>query len=229
MKTSNYITLSFFIFLFGGIFVLFLSAKLDPKGSLHPEFVTEEKVLDNFSVLVAEAGAEVSLRQGQTTKMQLWYQKGNSCTLPPFTVRNDTLFLYSCKDGKHNATVQVFCNSLKSIQEKEAAQVWIDKEFQADTMLVKLDKAEFSYYSEKDSPKRISLTLIADQSKVNIGETNFEKLEIQLNNTKMNVWNNSIVSLSGSIKNYSELYIATCKKISLDVDSTSSYQLYKRN
>lgn len=229
MKTSNYIAISFLIFLFGGIFILFLSARIDPRGSFHQEFLTQEKALDNFSVIIAEQGAGIHLRYGQTSKISIQYSKGDTCSLPPFAVRNDTLFVSSYPDKKKQRIVDVYCNGLKSIQEKEAAHVKIEKQFQADTLLVKLDKAEFSFYSEKDSPKRISLTLIADQSKVYIGDTNFERLEIQLNNTEMNVWRNSISSLSGSVKNHSKLYIDTFKKISLEVDSTSNYQFSKRN
>jgi hypothetical protein len=225
MKTSNYIAISFLIFLFGGIFVLFLSARIDPRGSFHQEFLTQEKALDSFSVIVAEQGAGIHLKYGQTSKMVVDYPKGDTCSLPPFTVRNDTLFVSSYSYKKKQRSVDVYCSGLKSIQEKNAAHVTIERQFQADTLLVKLDKAEFSYYSEKDSPQKISLTLIADQSKVQIGETDLEKLDIQLNNTEMNVWNNSIGSLSGSIKNQSKLYLDTFRKISLEVDSTSTYRL----
>lgn len=229
MKTSNYIAISFLIFLFGGIFILFLSARIDPRGSYHQEFFTQEKVLDNFSVIIAEQGAGIHLRYGQAPKMSIQYSKGDTCSLPPFTVRNDTLFVSSYSYKKKQRPVDVYCNGLKSIQEKNAAHVTIEKQFQADTLMVKLDNAEFSYYSEKDNPDRISLTLFADQSKVNIGETNFEKLEIQLNNTEMNVYNNSIGNLSGSIKNHSKLYIDTFRKINLEADSTSNYQFSKRD
>ena len=59
MKTSNYIIIAFFIFLFGGIFLLFLAAKIDPLGSYSQEFLSLEKPLENFSVTVAEAGADI--------------------------------------------------------------------------------------------------------------------------------------------------------------------------
>lgn len=229
MKTSNYIAISFLIFLFGGIFILFLAARIDPRGSFHQEFLTQEKVLDSFSVIIAEQGAGIRLRYGQTSKMSVDYPKDDTCSLPPFTVRNDTLFVSAYSYRKKQRPVDVYCNGLKSIQEKNAAHVTIEKEFQADTLIVKLDNAEFSYYSEKDSPGKISLTLIADQSKINIGETNLEKLEIQLNNTEMNVYNNSIGNLSGSIKNHSKLYVDTFRKINIEVDSTSNYQFSKRD
>lgn len=229
MKTSNYIIISFFVFLFGGVFVLFLAAKIDPRGSYNQEFLSHEKALDNFSVVVAERGANIRLKSGQTSKMSLQYPKGDTCALPPFIVRNDTLFVSSYLDKEKQREVSVYCNSLKSIQEKDSAKVTIEKQFEADTLLVKLQNAEFSHFSESNSPKRICLTLIAYQSEVYIGDTNFDKLEIQLNNTNMNVWNSSIVCLSGTLKDQSKLSAEASNKLNLETDSTSTYQLSRNN
>jgi hypothetical protein len=229
MKTSNYIILSFFVFLFGGVFVLFLSAKIDPRGSGKQTYLALDQPLDSFSVVIAGPGANIRLRPGEIKKMQLIYPKGDSCIFPPVTVRNDTLFVSSYPDKKKQREVSVYCNGLKSIQEKEGAKVTIEKQFEADTLLVKLQNAEFSHFSDVNSPKRICLTLIADQSKINIGETNFDHLEIQLDQTEMNTWNNSINNLSGSIKNHSRLNTSAFNRINLDVDPTSNYSLYKHN
>lgn len=229
MKTSNYILISFFVFLFGGVFLLYISAKYIPHLYIDQEYSALEKPLDPFSVLIAKPGATVRLRPGETLKMSLFYTKSDSCTLPPFTVRNDTLFVSAYPDNLKQREVNVYCNSLKSIQEEERAKISIEKQFDADTLLVKLESAEFSYFSEQDSPKRITLTLIANRSKVNIGETNFDHLDIQLNESKMNVWNNSINNLTGSITNNSNLNIVEFKKINLEVDETSKYQLSKNN
>ncbi len=229
MKTSNYITIAYFIFLFGGVLTLFIAAKNNSESNFDQKYAFLEKPLDAFSVLIVEPGAELRLRYGEPSTMKLIYPIGDTITLPPFTVRNDTLFVSSNPDNKMHGSVDLYCNSLKSIQEKSGAKVWIEKEFQADTLLVNLEGAEFSYFAERGSPKRVTLTLTANRSEISIGETNFDHLDIQLNESKMNVWNNSINNLTGSITNNSNLNIVRFKKISLEVDETSKYQLSKNN
>ncbi|HZL10475.1 MAG TPA: hypothetical protein VFC65_10785 [Prolixibacteraceae bacterium] len=227
MKTSNYILISFFVFLFGGVFLLFISAKYIPHLYNDQEYSTLEKPLDPFSVLIAKPGSKIRLRPGETLKMSLFYPKSDSCTLPPFTVRNDTLFVSSYPDNMKQREVNVYCNSLKSIQEEKRSEVWIEQQFHSDSLLVKLDQSKFSYYSEKNSPIKASLIFIADQSNIFIGGAKFNKLEIQASSTKINGWNGSFGSLSGTLKNHSELSISRSNKINLEADSTSTYNIQK--
>lgn len=229
MKTSNYITIAYFIFLFGGILTLFIAAKNNPESNLGQNYLVNEKPIDAFSVVIAEPGAKIRLRPGETPKMSLYFPEGDSCTFPPFSVRNDTLFVYAHSESKNSFEVNVYCNNLKSIQEKAQAKVWVEKDFQADSLLVKLENAEFSHFSNFNSPERINLTLIANQSQIHIGETNFDHLDIQLNESNMNVWNNSINNLTGSITNNSNLNLVRFKKISLEADESSRYQFSKNN
>lgn len=229
MKTSNYITIAYFIFLFGGILTLFIAAKNNPESNLGQKYLVNEKPLDSFSVVIAEPGSKIRLRPGETPKMSLYYPEGDSCNLPPFSVRNDTLFVFANSDGSKNHEVSVYCKNIKSIQEKGQAIVWVEKNFQADSLLVKLENAEFSHFSDRNSPERINLTLIASHSQINIGETNFDHLDIQLSESNMNVWNNSINNLTGSITNNSNLNLVRFKKISLEADESSRYQFSKNN
>ena len=224
MKTSNYITISFFVFLFGGIFILFLAAKIDPRGSLHQEFLKQEKALDNFSVVVAEAGADIRLKSGQTPKMSLNFLKGDSCKFPPFIVRNDTLFVSSFSGKAKHRTVEVDCKDINTIQGKDTAKIWVEQ-FHSDTLNVKLNKSDFRYSSNKENAKSLLLKVEANQSKINIWDSNFDEIEILLNQTEMR--GNFCGSLSGSLKDHSNLSAGASNRINLETDSTSTYRLDK--
>ena len=67
MKTSNIIFISFLIFLFGGITLLFIGSKYyELEENLIS--VSQEKPLAPFSVVVAEPGANFSLKMARKIK-----------------------------------------------------------------------------------------------------------------------------------------------------------------
>lgn len=227
MKTSNYISIAYLVFLFGGVFMLFLAAKIDPRGYYNQEFLSLEKPLDNFSVVIAEAGADIRLKSGQTSKISLQYPKGDTCSLPPFFVRNDTLFVSSYPEKEKQKTVEVECNGIKSIQGKEKSQVSIEN-FHTDTLSIKLSNAELdAYFDNAQRSTTLLFSILAEESKINLKGANIENLDVLLNKTKIRAWNNSIGSLSGTLTNQSEIQIHVMKKINLEVDSTSNYNLLK--
>ena len=82
MKTSNYIIISFFVFLIGGIFVFFIA------GKFHPE--TEEEALENFSV--------VFYTKNNSPQNQLsLFIDGNQIGLLPYLGGNPNFDLISSK------------------------------------------------------------------------------------------------------------------------------------
>ena len=94
MKTSNYILIAFFTFLFGGTFVLFLTAKIYNKTDNSITWTCEEKKLEPFSVVVAEPGADFSLQiECHDPIIRCAHPPKEASVFPPFTVRNDTLFV----------------------------------------------------------------------------------------------------------------------------------------
>lgn len=225
MKTSNYIILSFFVFLFGGIFVLFLAAKIDPLGSFQHEFITEEKVIDNFSVVVAEPGANIRIKSGDIPKVGLYYLKGDTCTLPSFIVRNDTLFVGSNPPKNKYWSTNVICRQVNSIAGRAKSQINVE-EFKFDTLQVRLDKTDFRYFGVKNS-SGFSLKLIANESYINIRSASVNNLDISINHTQLDGWENRIKNLSGKLNENSRVSMDKIGKISLETDSTSSYRLEK--
>jgi hypothetical protein len=82
MKTSNYIIISFFVFLFGGIFVLFIAAKS------HPE--TEKEALENLHV------AFYTKNNSPQNRLSLFID-GNQIGLLPYLGENPNFDLISSK------------------------------------------------------------------------------------------------------------------------------------
>jgi hypothetical protein len=72
-----------------------------------------------------------------------------------------------------------------------------------------------------------ALQIIANNSSVQLGDISIENLDIQLNKTEMNVWNSSIVNLSGTLRESSSLSMGQISKINVEVDSSSNYHLNK--
>ena len=228
MKTSNYILISFFVFLFGGVFVLFLSSKIHQGGSDRGLFA-EEKRLESFSAVVAEPGANFYLRIGEYPRMLSYYEKPDSCSFPEYGIRNDTLFVFAGKKNiKHSLRnkIDIYGNNIKSIVAKENSYMSL-QQFAADTLFVRLNNAKLDAFFDKTKSTTALFSIQAVESDISLTGANIGSIDIQLNKTKMHTWNNSIGSLSGSLKNDSHVTFGWLNKISLDVDSTSAYQLLK--
>jgi hypothetical protein len=224
MKTSNYILIAFFVFLITCTFVLFLDAKMNFKSR---QVGLEEKRLETFSVVVAEDGAEFNIRNGEYPRMACYYAKPDTCTFPEYGIRNDTLFVFACNEKKQpGKSHEIYGRNIKSIVAKVNSIVRL-QQFTADTLDVKLDHAVFEAFFDKTKGPTAQLSISASISKITLSGVHLENLNVHLNRTKMNSWNNSISNLSGSLANKSSLSIGAIQKISLDVDSTSTYQLNK--
>ena len=223
MKTSNYITISFFVCLFGGIFALFLAAKIDPRGSTSHEMLTQEKTLDNFSVVVAKPGANIRLSSGETSKMVLNYSKEDTCTFPAFTVKNDTLFVDSNPPHNKYHPTEIFVNQIICIEGKDKSHIQVDQ-FYCDSLLVKMNNGEFRF-SKQSNSAGFSLCVEAIGSNIQIGEVHITNLDFQLNKSQMNIWRSKVAILSGKLNESSDLTLEGGSKINIEADSTSTYRL----
>lgn len=224
MKTSNYILIAFFVFLITCTFVLFLDAKMNNKNR---QVCLQEKRLEPFSVVVAEVGAEFNIRNGEYPRMTCYYEKSDTCTFPEYGIRNDTLFVFACKEKKKpNKWHEIHGRNIKSIVAKVNSIVKL-QQFTADSLDVKLDYAIVEAHFNQTKAPTTQLSITASTSKINLNGAHLENLNLHLNKTKMNSWSNSISNISGSLENHSSLSIGAIQKISLDVDSTSTYQLNK--
>ncbi len=192
MKTSNKILLSFFIFLFGGIVLLFIGAKYfkDAYGN-EDNFLTQEKPLNTFSVVVAETGANFVLKSGTKNKIIQNYLKDAVPNFAPYVVRNDTLFVYSVKKEQSNKQGQseggyfiivpeIFCQNVKSIVAKENSEVRLN-EFQTDSLSINLNKAKLNWTFDKV----VFVSIQAKDSDIYLDGKNLKRLTVKLDKTKL--------------------------------------------
>jgi hypothetical protein len=233
MKTSNYIFSVFLIFLFGGILLLFIGAKFY-KGVVNEDnSLTQEKPLNTFSVVVAETEAYFILKNGAQNKISQRYLKDLAPNFAPFTVRNDTLFVYSVKKEDSNKqehskggyfiiVPEISCQNVKSIVAKENSTVRMYN-FQADTLRVDLNGTKLN----SNFKKIASIFIEAKNSDINFEGENLEKLAVKLDKTQLRVRaKKRINNLSGSLKNQSDCSFSLSKNINLDADQTSVYSFY---
>ena len=226
MKTSNYIIISFFIFLFGGVFVLFLAAKVHERHGNEIHMEGKEKVLEPFSTLVAEPGAKLFLRIGDHPKMLCSYEKPDTCNFPPFEVRNDTLFVFYNPRISKDLNINVYGKGIKAIVGKKDSYINL-QEFWADSLIIKLNYAKLDAFFDKTKNLTATFSILAEESTMNLTNANIERIDIQLSKSKIQAWNNSISSLYGTLKNHSHIQVKVMEKVNVEVDSTSNYNILK--
>lgn len=220
MKISNIIFLSFLIFLFGGITLLFIGSKYYKGIDNKSDFVIQEKKTAAFSVVVAEQGAFLILKNGSEFSVSQSYKKDAVPNFAPFEVRNDTLFMSAVKskiDGKWFVVPEVYCKNVKSIIAKEKSNVSL-RNYQVDSLFVNLNKSDLS----GDLNKTVFVSFISKNSYVRFKGENIQKLELQLDKTELNIDSKkSIETVLGNLKNNSILNCSIDGKISLEVDKSS--------
>jgi hypothetical protein len=228
MKASNYIIIAFVLGVICCTFFLEKPAikQVDP--------INKTKKLDHFSVVVAEPGSTVFL---ETTRLASPYDyfsykisDGNINNHAPigssFGVRNDTLFVFASSRGKEHEGDSFYCTGIKSVlaKEKSEVQLW---NLQVDTLHVRLRHAKLrGNYGMSDKESKI-LILHADSSKIDLSNTEYEKINVQLNRSCMQLTSTPTLNcvITGNLKNLSSLAIIgrVNPAVSVEVDKTSYY------
>lgn len=236
MKTSNALFFSYLIFILSGITLLFIGSKYY-KGYIKDDFISQEKALGSFSVVVAEPGAQFVLKKGSENKINQRYLKNSAPNFAPFLVRNDTLFVYQIKKKSYSKQVlsqeeyflnipNIFCQNVKSIVAKENSTISL-KEFQADSLNINLNSSSLDWWS---FAKVSFVFLQAKDSRIYFNGEKMENVVMQLDNTRVQISPlQRIDNLSGSLKNKSDCTFTISKKVNLDVDETSNYNSYPPN
>jgi len=227
MKTSNIILISFLVFLFGGITLLYIGSSYYNDGNDKSDFITKEDKIDSFSVVVVEPDAYLVVKNSKEFSFSQSYKKDMAPDFAPFEVRNDTLFVSavkSRKDGEWFIVPEVYCKNVKSIIAKEQTNVSL-KNYQADSLSVKLNKSDFHW----DFNKPVYVNIESKNSYLHLNGNNIEKINLQLDKTK--VYLNSKKGakiLSGSLTNDSYIDgVIVDGTINLNLDNSS--RMYFRN
>lgn len=227
MKTSNIIITSFLIFLFGGIILLYIGSKYYKTNDDPSNFISEEKKISSFSVVVAEPGAIFNLITEKENKIKQTYLKGTVPNISSYTVRNDTLFIFSKKPKpgkvKHALNVtEVFCINVKSIVTKENSNVRL-LGLQADTLNITMKK---SHLEGREFNKVAFLFVEGQNSDIYLNGKKMDKIEVKLDKTLLNINSKeNIKSISGNLKNTSTLDCSSSLKVNLESDKSSKIYL----
>jgi hypothetical protein len=236
MKTSNYILTAFYTFLFGGVLVMAVASKFHQENNNNnneTEYRADEKKLEPFSVLVTEQGAHFQLGTAEYPHILTFYKLPNSCEFPPFTIKNDTLFISANTKRDYNGTMDViYCKDVTSIVAKEKSYLKLQdfKINRNDTMLIKLNDSKIDVFSQNTKDNNMALFIQAQESEINLNQAHFKTLNVKIDRSKLNAWNTTIGNLSLNLKNYSFMGApATMEKVNLEVDSTSHFNLYSIN
>lgn len=226
MTTSNKIFISFLIFLLSGITALYLGSKYYHDIDDKIDFAIQEKKTAPFSVVVAEPGSILVLKNSRGFSISQEYKKDAVSNLTSFVVRNDTLYMLASKlkiQDKWFTVPEVFCKNVKSIIAKEKAIVTLDK-FHADTLSVAMDASRLEWHFGQIAYTRIN----AISSTVVLEGINLKKIDLQMDKTTFNIkTKKGIQSISGSLKNKSYVDFSLDGKMSLEVDKSS--RVYLKN
>ncbi|MBP6183058.1 hypothetical protein, partial [Flavobacterium sp.] len=186
------------------------------------KFVEQEKPLPHFSVVVAEPGAILVLKNGREFSVSQKYKKDAVSNLTPFVVRNDTLYMLAGKlkiQDKWFTVPEVYCKNVKSIIVREKAIVTLDK-FQANTLNITMNKSRLDW--RFDSVSFVSIQ--AKDSDIYLNGKKLKNLAVKLDKTNITVYvTERIDKLLGSLKDGCLGNFAECNSIRLDADKTSDY------
>ena len=230
MKTSNYILIAFFTFLFGGIFVLFLTAKIDPRSSHNQKILSQEKPLESFSVVVAQSGADVFLINGDKTIIRQQYIEGDTLAFPTFEVRNDTLFVGKkpYKKDRFLLSSEIIYKKITGIEGKKESRIQLDI-IPVDTFKISIDAGNFYCFGNTSGEIKKGVTINGtNHAHIQMNDQIITSLVLNLNNSELNIQNTTIQYLAGSLANKAMLLsYKSIEKINLETDSTSTYRLNK--
>ncbi len=226
MKTSNKIFISFIIFLFSGIIALYVGSKYYVEYYDIHNFVEQEKPLPPFSVVVAEPGAQIQLRNGSKTKIVQGFFKTKQPRFSSFVVRNDTLFVFGVKQDRNKLPrakfmANVFCENVKHFVAKENSLVFLSG-YQVDSLFVKMNDAELVCQNNNSN----YIKLIAKNSRINFDCEKLNAMVVELDKSQLELKSkNKINSISGTVKNDSDVKFSMDGKLNLDVDKSSYLQM----
>ena len=205
MKTSNYILISFFTFIVGSIFVLFIAAigrENDPYD--YPNSEKKEYSLGDFSVIVVESAINIEFKSSENNSLSFPFPKDKEMNEKPFRMNNDTLVIYPVPGFELHHSLRVSGSKLSTIIAKNSSHIRVDR-----------------INSEMFSVDVQQTTFTLDNSEI-------RELNIQGDRSRIRIYSNKVDSLSARLKNESFLDIyKNINKINIEKDETSRYSLYR--
>lgn len=230
MKTSNYILTGFLTFGFVIILTLFIDARVHGKNSKKStkEYVTEEK-LEPFSVIVAQEQSNIVISSRTPTDNEniirshvyaLEAPKNQQSPKKFFRISNDTMFV---KKAVSVDRLIIYSNSIKKIIGKKWSKinVW---SYTNDTLSIDLNQSKLVWSSTSDDINYCNIEA-KNHSDIRFTPTvMYKKLD---NGKKKMIYKQGLKHLKVSLKNHSKLNAQKPKRIDIEADSTSIYNIFK--
>lgn len=214
MKPSQFILISFFVFLFAAVLVLYIDsfkayndnqAKLTEYKNIFPP-----KELKPFSTIVAGAHSNIKIIQDSIYSLSIGFtMKDIPPKLSEYKIVNDTLFILESDIQAQTQTV-IRCRSIHSIIGKSNSDISF-KNFKTDSLYIHLEESSLQGTLNKlginalelhiNNGSRLHLSL--NQSKIGVGilKSNNSDINLTGENTfhllNIELENNSVLSLSG--------------------------------
>ena len=238
MKTSTYILISFFGFIIVARFVLYTDSLKVNKNDSILDYNNAGKIMDytalpskklgSFSVIVAEAEADILIMQDSVNSVVLWHEKtGYTSEMTNYQIRNDTLFV-SKTNSPSQTTIR--CQSLHGILGQSQSSIFINK-FNIDSLSIDLDGSRLNVSINYQSVQR--LEIIATNNLVlffQINQSDIASLKVDVNHTRLDVFGDGdFQEVSVNLQNNSLFNLqGKRKKLAVESDAYSTYNLYNR-
>ena len=237
MKTSKHILISFFVFIFGAILVLYADAKAHGKEKRAYTVFSQPKKLDSYSVIVAEYNSKVFIKSDSVNTIVIEADKRVSVDplkkdktiveefkkefqFPEYKIINDTLYI--SKEINTSDKIILKTNTLKKIITQKNAKIII-LDFKADSLSVSLNNSSLSGDFSSKSLGYFNV-IATNKSDINIQNMNISSsLTIKADNSKIALYTNITKELNAVLTNNAELQTGKSEKLQIESDTSSNY------
>ena len=204
MKISSYIIMVFFVFVIGCTLVLFISAKGHEKDNV---LTNKEYLLGDadINVIVAEPEALIRIHTFDTSSVSIHYPMNERVPENFYRVSNDTLYVSKMVlQNQESRRVDIYIKDVALVIAKKNSDVRIT-----------------SFFSD-------SLTINAEQARVEINNASLEEISIQASHSNISMYSNKVASVFAKIENES-IFRTDSKevgKIDVEKDQSSRYNVH---
>jgi hypothetical protein len=230
MKTSKYIQTALLLFIFATTLVLFLDAKsFTEKPPIKPKGYYDSKLLNDFSVIVAEENSKFWIRNDSISSVYYQYRDTGGALKSDFgfecfSLKNDTLFVSSVNE---NYWLYVNTQSVNKIIGKENSEIGLSG-YYSDTLNITITKAKIKGSLRNDSIKLLKIEA-DNHSDIRFGRITRRIIDSITNEEKFMPLNLKLIEAQITLKDHSNLKMPKPQKLIIDSDDTSSYTISNYN
>ncbi|RED47893.1 hypothetical protein [Seonamhaeicola aphaedonensis] len=232
MKTSKYIQVALLIFIFATTLVLFLDAKsitITPKPLHKVKGYYDSKLLDDFSVIVAEKNSKFWIRNDSISSVYYQHRDKDGRSKSDFgfecfSLKNDTLFVSSVDE---NYWLYVNTQSVNKIIGKENSEIGLSG-YYSDTLNITITKAKIKGSLRNDSINVLKIDA-NNHSDISFGRITRKVIDSITKEEKFIPLNDKLKEAEITLKDHSKIKITKPQKLIIESDDTSHYTIFNGN